>query len=138
MENKKEIMEKHLERAELHAKLFRELGKKVLETREVSEVEQDMIAKLFTNTGITMSESILSACMEGIVGRFPVNRALLPFLAGAFGAARELCLNSLCGEEKSEKDRAVMEEWAADVSQMLVEESTVVTAKIKVEEDQPE
>lgn len=131
MENRKEIMEQHLERAETCAKMFRELGRRMFTE---SEAERDMTARLLKDISATMSEEILTACMEGIVGRFPINRAMAPFIAAAFGAARELVLTA-CAGEMSEEDLAELSEVADEVTKMLVEASTVVTAKVKVEED---
>ena len=136
MENCKEIMERHLDGAETCAKIFREMGRKML-FEAASEIERDMAVRMLKDLSVTVSEEILSDCMQGIVGRFPVNRAMLPFIAGAFGAARELVLTSCCGG-MSEEDLAKLSEVADEVAKMLVENSTVVTAKVKVEEDKTE
>lgn len=132
MENCKEIMEQHLERAEFSATMFRELVRQKFTAS--SEAERDMISKVLKEISVNMSEAILAACMEGIAGRFPFNRAMLPFIAAAFGAARELVLTSCC-VEKSEEDLAEMSEIADEVAKVLVESSTVVTAKVKIEDD---
>lgn len=131
MENCKEIMEKHLERAETCVKMFREMGRRMF---TASENERDMTVRMLKDISVTVSEEILTACMEGTVGRFPINRAMLPFIAAAFGAARELVLTSCCGE-KSEEDLAEMSKIADEVAKVLVESSTVVTAKVKIEDD---
>lgn len=133
MENCKEIMEKHLEGAETCAKMFREMGRKKLFEAE-SELERDMTVRMLKEISVTVSEELVAACMEGIVGRFPVNRAMLPFIAGAFGAARELVLTA-CAGEMSEEDLAKLSEVADEVAKMLVENSTVVTAKVNVKDD---
>ena len=134
--NNKEIMEKHLERAETCVKMVAETGRQML-FAAASEIERDMAVRMLKDLSMTVSEEILLACMEGIVGRFPVNRAMLPFIAGAFGAARELVLTA-CAGEQSEEDLAKLSKVADEVAQMLVERSTVVTAKVKVEYDRPE
>lgn len=135
MENRKEIMEQHLERAETCTKMFAETGRRMFTA--ASETERDMTVRMLKEISVTVSEELVAACMEGIVGRFPVNRAMLPFIAGAFGAARELVLTS-CTGEMSEEDLAELSSVADEVAKMLVENSTVVTAKVKVEEDKNE
>lgn len=134
MENCKEIMELHLERAEAGIKMFAETGRRMYTARGI---ERYMTAKALKEIGVTLSEELVAACMEGIVGRFTVNRAMLPFIAGAFGAARELVLTAFAGG-MSEEDLAEMSSVADEITQMLVEISTVVTAKVKVEDDKNE
>lgn len=132
MENCKEIMEQHLERAEFGATMFRELVRRKFTAS--SEAELDVTVRITKEISATMSEEILSACMEGIVGRFPFNRMMAPFIAGAFGAARELVLTTCVGE-MSEEELAELSKVTDEVTKMLVEASTVVTAKVKVEDD---
>lgn len=130
MENCKEIMEQHLERADIAVRLLRRFW-------EESEIEKGMLVRMLGDIRTSLPEAILAACMQGIVGRFPVNRAMLPFIAGAFGAARELVLTACVGE-MSEEDLAELSEVADEVTKMLVENSTVVAAKVKVEDDKTE
>ena len=132
MENCKEIMEQHLERAEASIKMFAETGRRMFTA--ASKLERDMTVRMLEEISVTVSEEILTACMEGIVGRFPINHAMAPFIAGAFGAARELVLTA-CAGEMSEEDLAKLSEVADEVAKVLVENSTVVTAKVKVEDD---
>lgn len=135
MENCKEIMEQHLERAEACTKMFAETGRRMFTA--ASEFERDMTVRMLKEISVTVSEELVAACMQGIAGRFPVNRAMLPFIAGAFGAARDLVLTA-CAGEMSEEDLAELSEVADEVAKMLVENSTVVTAKVKVEDDKTE
>ena len=135
MENCKERMEQHLERAEDCTKMFAETGRRMFTA--ASELERDMTVRMLKEISVTVSEELVAACMEGIVGRFPVNRAMAPFIAAAFGAARELVLTACTGEQ-SEEDLAELSEVADEVTKMLVEASTVVTAKVKVEDDKTE
>jgi hypothetical protein len=135
MENCKEIMEQHLERAEACIKMFSETGRRMFTA--ASELERDMTVRMLKELSVTVSEELVEACMNGIAGRFQVNRAMVPFIAGAFGAARELVLTA-CAGEQSEEDLAKLSKVADEVTKMLVERSTVVTAKVKVEDDKPE